>query len=290
MNIKLITDIFSTRELSLLIWLLVGLTVMMFGKDIRNSLGGIIKLLFGKQIGTTLLMLTVYVSATLLLLKNLGIWDFTLLKDTVFWYVSVALVLFFSINKAKDTHFFKDIVKESFKWTIALEFFVNFYTFSLLTELILMPVILFLSMTFAYSQTDKKYEQVNKLLTNIFAIIGLTFLAYVTYKTFYNYQDFFTIHTLFSFLLPPILTVLLIPFLYLLALYMNYEALFIRVDFITNDNDKKQSLKREIFLLANLNLNRLTTIGKKLNKHDFYHSDNLRTYLRTLTKENETNR
>lgn len=286
---KLITDIFSTRELSLLIWLLIGLTAMMFGKDMRKSLGGIFKLLFGKQIGIILLLLTVYVTATLFLLHKIGTWDFTLLKDTIFWFVSVALVLFFSINKAKDTHFFKDIVKESFKWTIALEFFVNFYTFSLLTELILMPTTLFLAMTLAYSQTDKKYEQVSKLLTNIFAIIGLTFFAYVTYKTFYNYQDFFTLHTLFSFLLPPILTVLLIPFLYLLALYMNYEVLFIRVDFMTNDSDKKQSLKREILLLANLNLNRLTSISKKLNKFDYYHSDNSKTYLRTLINKNESN-
>lgn len=289
MNIKLITDIFSTRELSLLIWLLVGLTAMMFGKDLRKSLVGILKLLFGKQIGTILLLLTVYVTVTLFLLNKIGTWDFTLLKDTIFWFVSVALVLFFSINKAKDTHFFKDIVKESFKWTIALEFFVNFYTFGLLTELILMPTTLFLAMTLAYSQTDKKYEQVSKLLTNIFSIIGLTFFAYVTYKTFYNYQDFFTLHTLFSFLLPPILTVLLIPFLYLLALYMNYEVLFIRVDFMTNNSDKKQSLKREILLLANLNLNRLTSISKKLNKFDIYHSDNLKTYLRTLTNENKAN-
>jgi hypothetical protein len=289
MNMKLITDIFSTRELSLLIWLLIGLTAMMFGKDMRKSLGGIFKLLFGKQIGIILLLLTVYVTATLFLLHKIGTWDFTLLKDTIFWFVSVALVLFFSINKAKDTHFFKDIVKESFKWTIALEFFVNFYTFSLLTELILMPTTLFLAMTLAYSQTDKKYEQVSKLLTNIFAIIGLTFFAYVTYKTFYNYQDFFTLHTLFSFLLPPILTVLLIPFLYLLALYMNYEVLFIRVDFMTNDSDKKQSLKREILLLANLNLNRLTSISKKLNKFDYYHSDNSKTYLRTLINKNESN-
>jgi uncharacterized membrane protein len=289
MNIKLITDIFSTRELSLLIWLLIGLTAMMFGKDLRKSLGGIFKLLFGKQIGTILLLLTVYVTATLFLLNKIGTWDFTLLKDTIFWFVSVALVLFFSINKAKDTHFFKDIVKESFKWPIALEFFVNFYTFGLLTELILMPTTLFLAMTLAYSQTDKKYEQVSKLLTNIFAIIGLTFFAYVTYKTFYNYQDFLTLHTLFSFLLPPILTILLIPFLYLLALYMNYEVLFIRVDFMTNDSDKEQSLKRENLLLANLNLNRLTSISKKLNKFDFYHSDNLKTYLRTLTNDNDTN-
>jgi len=146
---------------------------MMFSKSIRKSLGEILRLLFGKQIGTILLLLTVYITAILFLLHKIGTWDFSLLKDTIFWYVSIALVLFFSINKAKDTLYFKYIVKESFKWTIALEFFVNFYTFSFLTELILMPTTLFLAMVLAYLQTDKKFEQVSKVLTNIFTIIGL---------------------------------------------------------------------------------------------------------------------
>ncbi len=284
---KIITDILSTRELSLLIWLFVGFIALMFGKNTRNSLGEIFKLLFGKQIGTILLLLTVYVIATLFLLNKFEAWDFTFLKDTIFWYVSVALVLFFSINKAKDTQYFKEIVKESFKWTIVLEFFINFYTFSLLTELIVMPVVLLLTTLLAYSQTDIKYEQVNKLLTKILSVIGLTFFGYVSYKTFYNYQDIFTQYTLFSFLLPPILTVLLIPFLYLLALYMSYEVLFIRVDFMTNDSDQKKTLKREILFLANLNLNRLTSISKMLNKFDYYHSKNLKTYLRALIDENK---
>lgn len=285
MNMKLTTDIFSTRELSMLIWIFVGLTLMMFNKDIRISFVEIFKLFFGKQIGRIFLLMTVYVTLTLFLLKKFGTWDFSLLKDTLFWFVSVALVLFFSINNAKNIHFFKDIVKDSFKWSIALEFFVNYYTFSFRTELILMPTIFLLAGINAYSQTDKKYDQVSKFLTNIFAIIGMTFFLYVSYKTFYNYQEFFTLHTLFSFLLPPILTVLLVPFLYLLALYMNYEILFIHVDFMTNDSDKRKILKKEIILLANLNLNRLIRISQKLNKFDVYHSEDIKTLLRTLINE-----
>ncbi len=280
---EIILEIFSTRELSLLLWITLTVSVILFIKDVRESLGGVPKLLFGSQVGIILLMLTVYVVAILFVLYKFGTWDFTLLKDTIFWFASVALVLFFTINKAKHTHFFKDIVKESFKWTIALEFIVNFYTFSLPTEIILMPIIIFLSLVLTVARTDKKYEQVNKILTNVFAIIGLTFIVIVAYKTFMHYHEVLTLHTLFSFLLAPILTVFLIPFLYLLVVFMNYEELFIRIDSMTNDKGKRRLIKKEIFLLANLNLNRQTAISKKMNKFDSYHSGNLKSYLRTLT-------
>ena len=94
---KTILEIFSTRELSLLLWIALAVSAMLFVKDVRESLGGVFKLLFGKQIGTILLMLTVYVVAILFVLYKFGIWDFTLLKDTIFWFVSVALVVFDAI-------------------------------------------------------------------------------------------------------------------------------------------------------------------------------------------------
>ena len=147
-----------------------------------------------------------------------------------------------------------------------------------------MPTILFLTLTQAVAQTDKKNEQVSKFLKNFLAFIGLTFFVIVVYMTFKNYQEVFTTHNLFSFLLPPILTVLLIPFLYFLAVFMNYEELFNRLNALTNDNEKKQLLKKQILLTANLNLNRLTAISKNMNKFDWFNSDNLKSYIKTLVK------
>ncbi len=284
MNMNNLLDIFSTRELSLLIWLGLGLTATMFSKSMRDGLGGVLKLIFGKTIGTILLMLTLYASLLLFLLYKLGFWDISLLKDTIFWFCTTALVLLFTINKAKTNNYFKDIIKENLKWVIAIEFIVNFYTFSLVKELLLVPIVIFLALLQGVSQSDKRFIQVSKFLENIFAFIGLGLIAFVVYMTFKNYQEIFIIDNLFSFLLPPLLTILLIPFLYLLAIYINYEDLFVRVNFMTNDRKKNKLLKKEILLNAKLNLSRLTTISKKLNKFDWNHSDNIRSYIQTLTQ------
>lgn len=114
-------DIFSTRELSLLVWLGTGLTVRMFSKRIREGLSGVLKLLFGWTIGTILLMLLIYVSLLLIVLYKDDFWDFSLLKDPIFWFFTTALVLFFTINKAKTTSYFKDTIKENLKWAIVIE-------------------------------------------------------------------------------------------------------------------------------------------------------------------------
>jgi hypothetical protein len=107
-----IFDIFSTREFSLFIWAGLALIATMFSKNFRKGIGGVFKLLFGTQILTILLILTAYVIALIFLRHKLGTWDKSLLKDTIFWFFTVALVLFFTINKAKDTSFFKNTIRK----------------------------------------------------------------------------------------------------------------------------------------------------------------------------------
>ncbi len=227
-------------------------------------------------------LLTVYVLVSILLLHYLLLWNISFIKDTLFWFFGFALVTFFNINKAKDVDYFKTIFKESFKWTLLIEFIVSFYTFSLTTELIMFPIIIVVAGTQAFSKADKKNEKVTSLLTNILALIGTTYFLYALFETFNKYNRLLTLNTLNSFLLPLLLTILSLPFFYFVALYMHYEELFIRVDFMTNDNKLKKRMKREIFIAAHVNLNRLTMIKQKLNKFDLYHSTDIKQYLKNI--------
>lgn len=285
MYLNSLTEIFSTRELSLLIWFLLVFFASLILKECREAIYELLKLIFFTQIGIALLVLNIYIISIVLLLLKIGIWDFTLFKDTIFWFISVALILFFNINKVKDVYFFKQILKECFKWTIALEFIVNFYTFSLLTELILMPFLIFLTLILVVTQSENKYDRVNQFLMNIFSFLGATFFIYITYKTFISYEVLFTIHNLLSFILPLVLTILIVPFIYFLAVYIKYERLYILIDIRTNDNSKKKLLKKEILLFANINLNRLTLILEKIHRIDVYHLDNLKLDLKLFINE-----
>jgi hypothetical protein len=275
-------EIFSTRELSLLLWISVILIAILLVKSIRKSIFAIFRLFFSKQILPVVIALTIYTLLSVLFLKQVSLWDKSLIKDTVFWFIGFAMVIFFTINKAKDTSFFKTILKECFKWTIFIEFFVNLYTFSLITEIIMLPIIVLFGVTQAVAQTDKKNEAASKLLTNLLAIIGTVYIGYALYKTITAFKDIWTLQNLQTFLLPLLLTVLLLPYFYLVALYMHYQELFITVDFMTNDNSIKAKLKRIIFLTANVNLNKLTSIKQKLRKADLYNSTDIHDYIRAI--------
>lgn len=275
-------QIFSTRELSILIWISVVVIAMLFKKELRQSIGEILKQLFTGVIGIVLLLMIVYVSLLLFLLYKLHVWNFSLFKDTAFWFSSVALVLFFTMNKAKDHNYFREIVKENLKWTMFTEFVVNFYTFSIISELVFIPSIVLLGALQAFAATDKQYDQVGTVLRKTTLVIGAFIFLYVVYKTVRYYDQVFTIQNLFAFLLPPILTFLLIPFLYLLALYMNYEELFIHVRFMSNDEERKKLFRKQVLRTAHFNLAKLSLIRKKLNKFDFYHTDNFEGYVRSM--------
>ncbi|MES2380033.1 MAG: hypothetical protein V4538_03265 [Bacteroidota bacterium] len=279
---QVLFQIFSTREISLFIWATLALMVMLFNASIREELFIIFKLLFGKKIGSVILLHACYTFCILLVLYKIEMWNSSFIKDTVFWFVFVGVILSVQIDKAKGNNFFKETVKESFKWSIMVEFLVNLYTFSLVTEIILVPILVLSSALITFSESVPKYEQVNKLLNKLVILISLLLIAIAVYKIFKDYQTVLSLNTAFSFLLPPILMVLHIPFLYLLALYMNYEELFIDIKYFTQDEDSKKRMKSSIFLIVNLNLNRLMMIRKKINKFDVYHSSDIKVYLRKL--------
>ena len=276
-----LTDIFSTREIALFVWIIVFVFLISLRQSVRKSIGGLFKAFFSKHLFRVFIILTTYILLTLYLLNLIGLWDKSLTKDTTFWFFTVAMVTFFKVNEAKDFRFFKEIIIDSIKWIVVIEFLINFYTFGLWTELILVPIIVFISVIQAYSETDKKYEPVEKLFRTIISIIGLMLLVYIIYETVVEFQKAFTIQNLKSLLHPVIMTFLFLPFAYMLALYMTYEVLFIRVDFLARDKKVARRVKRQVILTANLNIERLNRISKNLNIVDFT-SDDIKGFVRQI--------
>ena len=280
-----IREIFSNRELSLLIWVGIAFIAMLFSKSLRSSLWGVAKMLFKKTFLIIYLLLTIYLSGIIFLLLKLHLWNTRDIKDTVFWLFTVGFVLIFNTTNAKDSKYFKTIFLEGLKWTIILEFIVNFYSFSFIVELIIIPIIIFIGLTHAMSELDKKNIQITKLLSDILSILGLVIFCYAIYKTVYDYSSFFTFDTLSSFLLPIIITALFIPFIYCLALYVTYETFFICLDFMTTEKTKVKQVKQLIQRIANISLEKLNRIIKRFEKRVFYEDIDLKSYIHSISKK-----
>lgn len=276
----------SNRELSLFFWVGLLVVVLCFNREIRKSFANVLASLFAKKIFVAIIALVIYVLLLVLFVFKLGLWKINLIKDTVFWFFTIAMVLFLKINNAKDNSFFKGVIIESFKLTIFLEFVINFYNFSFITELILTPFLLVIGTMQAYAEvySDRKpeYKQVNAFLKKILMLIGFVFIFYSFYMTIAEYSKLFMMDNLISLLLPPIFTIITLPFLYLLAVCMNYETLFVRIKFMFNDENIKRELFRNILFNSKLNLNRILKINESLNKSEIYKSTDIKRYIRDL--------
>lgn len=260
-------EIFSTREVAIIIWSIIFIVVAIFIVKFKQLLE-LIKSFFVYKIQLPLWFMFIYITVITICLYFLKIWNFGLLKDTIIWSIASSTILFFNINKAKDLTYFKPVILENLKAIVILEFVSNFYTFSFTTEMILIPIITFiglLQIAAEYSaKTNSEHLKVASCLKTFFSLTGILIFTYVSYETIKYYNLLLTVQNIKSLLLPFVYTISLIPFLYLLALYMNYEMLFIRIPYLVKEKKEQRKLKRNILLIANLNLNNLNKISVNL--------------------------
>ncbi len=262
-----IWEIFSNRELALFIWGIIFLVLILFFSDIRISIIEVVKALSKKQIIISILMAAIYSIIIIYILSIVNFWNISFLKGSIFWFLGAAFVMMMQNNDARtDKTFFRKILKDNLKLILLLEFILNFYFFSLAVELILLPILVFITALAAVAQTKEEYKPVHKLLENALSLIGTIFIIIAIYKVINEFNNFASVDSLKSFLLPIILTVLFLPYLYLLALYSSYELLYVRIDLRKHEEkDLYSYAKRKIFLNCKFNLSKIRKISNNIN-------------------------
>lgn len=260
----ILTDIFSTRELALLSWILLFLLAITFNNGSRIAAFKVIKIFFTKRIIYPFLILLIYTSIGVLILYLYQLWELNLLKDTIFWFISFAFILFVNSHKINDAGYFKNILKDSFKLFLILEFIINFYTFGFWTEFLLLTLLLLLGIIQGTDQA-KEMTQVDNLISYAFGVFGLILIPIVFYKTIIYYNELLTWNTLKTILLGPILTLYLIPFFYFLALCIKYDSLFSRINIFNRESKRiRLQLKFRVFKKVIFNLNSIARLEDKL--------------------------
>lgn len=246
---NLLSEILNTRETSLAIWVMIALIALLFGKSTRKSFGAVIKAFFAKKLIIWWLAMVIYIGACVSLFYHFGLWTPDLLKETVFYILFSASITFFKANKISgEKHFFREMLKDNLKLGILLEFLIGLYTFDLWIELLIVPFAVLLGGMQAIAARDEKYQQVNSLINWIWAIAGIAGLIHLIHSVTLHFQDLLSLESLRQILLAPNLTLIYIPFLYVLSLHMVYETQFILLGFKVRDADLKKFSRRQAIL------------------------------------------
>lgn len=255
-------NIFNNREIAMGIWVSLAVIISIFTKPVKQFLKSVIPILFRRKFVVFYIVFLFHLCLVIYFLYAIGFWSIALLKDTIFWVLFIELPLFVkTIEKAKDNHFFTKLIKDNLAIAAIIEFVINFWTFSLITEIIIVPVTVFVGLLYVVAVRKPQCLKVKRLLDWIYGIFGFVIIIN-SCKHLYEYPiDFFNLSTLQAFLFPVLLLLLNLPVVYGLALYNIYEQVFLRVK-----GDKNESIKMKwsILKFSGIYLSKITAIRDNL--------------------------
>jgi len=259
-------NVFNNREIATGIWFFIIFILMIRKKNIRYSLKGLLKILFKIKILVSILLMFISTVIIVLILYFINFWDISFLKITIIWFLFSGIITCVNaITSRNNEDQFRKIIYENLKVLIFIEFIVNYYTFSLIFELIIMPFITLIFLLDIFTNKKEKYSSVKKFIKPLQTLIGLFLIYYFISNLVNSYQGFISFNTLKSFLLPIVLSLFFIPFIYLILLYSKYDMIFIRLKMGTSKNkDLTKYAKIEIIKTCLLNIDK---VKKLLNEN-----------------------
>jgi hypothetical protein len=276
----ILNNTFTNREIAILVWSIVIIAWLLSQKSLRSSIVDLLKA--SVAITPPILIMFLYVSVIVFTLYINHFWNSTMIKDTTLWVIGGALVMLFSSMKAmEDERHLRDVVVQNLAFLIIIEYIISQYVFALWIELTLVPVLTLLGMVQIVAATKKDFLSVKKLFDILLALIGLFLIAHALYGILSDVKSFVTPDNLRSFLLPPILSIAFLPFLYGFVLWMKYSNVFVRIKVFNIDKDLARYAKWQVFLTCGLSLECLNGWSKKMG---VLHLEN-REDMRRITQE-----
>lgn len=219
---------FNTRELAYLIWGTVLIVWLLFSKSSRSSMGALVAAFFCKQFVYVYLIAISYISACVFLLYKIRVWETSLIKDTVMWGLFVALPLMYQAGQIKSfDKFKKEVIRPLITFSILFEYIFGLYTFDWWIEILMVPVVVLIAGTMAFSERNPEHQQVHRFVKGLLTLIGLVSIVAVIIHLFGHYTEYLNLLTLLQFAMPLLLSLLFLPLLYGISMYVHYETAFI---------------------------------------------------------------
>jgi hypothetical protein len=238
--------VLNNREWATLIWA-VGIFLVLalvVRKEMRSNVGGILRTLLSPQLLLPLLVMVGYVVGEVWLGYKARLWRSDLIKDTLVWVIISALALFFGYSQAsKQPRFFRRRLVAAVSVPVFIEFFANLFVLNLVAELALQPFLILLAIFIAAAESDERLRGWRTPLNVLIALIGLSLLAYSVRQLIMIWSAVDKPATALQFALPIWLTIGLLPYVYVLNLYSNYQKAFHAIDAHTNDRRARRRAK-----------------------------------------------
>lgn len=263
--IRDISNMLNNREWAAILFGLAIFVWMLSRRSTRAALYGVLKALFQNKIIIVLLAMIFYVSLVVGLFHKIGFWKIRLAKDTVYWFLATVAVFVRDADKVtKDMRHLRKMLFDNLKLVSALAFVISLYTFSLWVEIFSVPLLLVLVGLSVVAGSKKEYLRVKQMADFVLGVYGIILIIWAFINILGDFQSFASLDNLRVFVLPLLLSVAFVPFMYFLVLFMAYEDLFVLLDRLENrDKGLSKYAKRKMLTLCHLNLARLIRVTQE---------------------------
>jgi len=253
---------FNNREIATIFWFTALLASILIKKRIRESVIKLLVAFFNIKIVIPLAAYMIYVSFVLIFLHHINYWDADLLKATIYWFIFAGVVILWkSTRNPVPINYWREKISEHFSIVVILTFIINFYTFTLAIEMILIPFLLLIIIAGSVAELNSNYASSEKVIKNIQAITGWTILIIAVFKTVQEIQNIDPVITIKQLLLPLVMTLAVIPFLYLISIYIIYDRLWSLTRF-KQSPEITRYMRKKIVQYGKLRLSRMRILSE----------------------------
>lgn len=239
----------SNRELAAFIW--IGATLgYIFVKDrsLLALLKQVLRILFLPKIIVILLCAFLWIILCVQGLSYIDMWEGSNLKTTILWGIGFAFVTLMDVSRiSEDNTYFKKTLRDAINVTAIITFIAEAYSFPLLAELVLFPFLFSVTAMHAISEKKKEHASAHKLMSGLLITVGFVYIGYGLYMAATDVKAFVTWNNLREFSIPIILSLLFLPYLYLISILVSYELTLVSLrSALKNDSLRRYAMFKAV--------------------------------------------
>lgn len=237
--------LFTTRELSTMVWLVFIFILVLFNKKMRMHVVNLIGMIFGKQLRKIWTIIIIYVVGITLLLSILPGWKNIYIKDVLVWFFSSGLFICMnSVSAEADDKYIVYTIKDKLKITMLSEFILSTFTFPLVVELLLLPFMTLLILLKTFSECKREYKDISSFIDFLVGILSFWIICGTICVGMNEYRSLNGIDTFVGFFIPILYLMAVVPLMFGLEIFSKYQSLFSRMSSKQKDDKKIKRMQR----------------------------------------------
>lgn len=226
----------NNREIALLVWMGLAFGLPMLIPSVRRAFGEVVRAFLQPPILKCIAAAAAYTAACVAALTAVDLWDLPNLKTTIVWFASFTIVAMMEATRAGESlRRLPVLAKETIAVTALVVFIAETYPFPLWGELLFVPSVVLVSLCAEIAKRKPELARTVPVFTFLQAAFGFWALGYALWWAASDLPGFMTMDNLREFVVPILLSLMFLPFLFFLTLFIAYQTAAVRVRFAIPD-------------------------------------------------------